>query len=96
MNKTILVLLVAPLLFFPHILHAGALSISGNDTIQSVLTANEGKRVIVRLASGGELTGKVGTSNGEVVHLIELSGREFFDAVVSIGKIEAVIIRTRQ
>ena len=91
MNKTILVLLVAPLLFFPHILHAGALSISGNDTIQSVLTANEGKRVIVRLASG-----KVGTSNGEVVHLIELSGREFFDAVVSIGKIEAVIIRTRQ
>ena len=96
MKKSMLALLLTPMLLFPITLHAEGLSITGEDTVQSVLSANQGKRVIVRLVSGGELTGKVGTVNSNVVHLIELSGREFFDAVVSLGQVEAVIIRTRQ
>ena len=96
MKKTLLALLITPLLFFPLVLQAEGLSVSGEDTVQSILSANQDKRVIIRLVSGGELTGKVGTVNGKVVHLMELSGREFFDAVVSLDQIEAVIIRTRQ
>ena len=49
----------------------------------------------VRLKSGSELTGKVGEVNSEVVHLIELSGMEYFDGVASVKAIEAVVIRTK-
>lgn len=33
---------------------------------------------------------------GNVVHLSELSGREFFDAVVSLDRVSAVVVRVRQ
>ena len=59
--------------------------ISPNDTTQSVLTAQKGKRVTVRLRSGQELTGTMRDSNGKVAVI----------AVVPLDAIEAVLIRTK-
>jgi hypothetical protein len=74
---------------------AQGLNVTPADTVQSVVSAQKGKRVTLRLRSGQELTG-VRDSTDRLVVLGELSGREFFEAVVPIESIEAVIVRTRQ
>lgn len=86
----------AALLFCSGIAIAEPLSISEKDDIESVLKAHNGKRVTVKLVSGDELTGTIGAVNDNVVYLRELSGKEFFDAVVNTDEISAVIIRTRE
>jgi len=48
------------------------------------------------LRSGHELTGVVRDSTDRLIIIGELTGREFFDAVVPVEAIEAVIIRTKQ
>jgi hypothetical protein len=72
------------------------LRVGGNDTVQSVLAAQKGARVSVRVRSGQELTGVVREVNARVVHLGGLAGREFFDAVVPLEAVDAVIVRTRE
>ena len=71
-------------------------SISAGDTTQSVITAQKGKRVTLRLRSGQELTGAVREASARLVVLGAVSGREFFDAVIPLEAIEAVLIRTKQ
>lgn len=64
-------------------------------TIKDVLTENIGKRVIVRMETGENLEGTV-TKVGElVVHIAKLSGKDFYDAVVRIDRISAVIFKVR-
>jgi hypothetical protein len=72
------------------------LQVGAGDTIESVLKAQNGKRVTLRLRSNQELTGVVRTSNARVVQLGALSGREFFDAVVPLEAIDAVLVRTKE
>lgn len=83
-------------LFFALPIHAQELSIGAADTVQSVLQAQKGKRVTVRLTGGQELTGVVREATAKLVVLGALTGREFFDAAVPLEKVEAVIVRTRQ
>ena len=80
------------------IAHASAQSVAvaPADTIQSVVSAQKGKRVTLRLRSGQELTGTVRESTDRLVVLADLAGREFFEAVVPIESVEAVIVRTKQ
>jgi hypothetical protein len=47
------------------------------------------------LTTGPELTGVVASVGDQVVHLTGLAGREFFDAVVSLDRIGAVVVRVR-
>ena len=75
---------------------AAELRVGGSDTVQSVLSAHKGARVSVRVRSGQELTGVVREVNARVVHLGTLAGREFFDAVVPLEAVDAVIVRTRE
>ena len=75
---------------------AAELKVGANDTVQSVLTAAKGSRATVRLRSGQELTGVVREVNARVAHLGALSGREFFDAVVPLEAVDAVLIRTKE
>jgi len=75
---------------------AQELTVSPNDTVQSVLGQQKGKRVTVRLSGGQELTGIVREATAKLVVLGALSGREFFDAAVPLEAIEAVIVRTKQ
>ena len=49
----------------------------------------------VVLTTGQELSGVVSSVGDKVVHLSELSGREFFDAAVSLEHIRAVVVRVR-
>jgi hypothetical protein len=70
--------------------------ITASDTTQSILSAQKSKRVTVRLRGGQELTGIVRDTNARLVVLGAVSGREFFDAVVPLEAVEAVLIRTKQ
>jgi hypothetical protein len=70
--------------------------ITANDTTQSIIGAQKSKRVTVRLRGGQELTGVVRDANAKLVVLGAVSGREFFDAVVPLEAVEAVLIRTKQ
>ena len=83
------VLLAAPAFAEPPAVKPG-------DNLHAVLEAYQGKRVTVRLQGNDELTGKVRLVGKEVLHLGELSGREFFDAVIDLSKVSAVIVRTRE
>jgi hypothetical protein len=76
-------------------LAADEVRISGNDTVQSVLTSLKGKRVTVRVRSGQELTGTVRDATGRLVQLGGLSGKEFYDAVIPLDAVDAVLVRTK-
>ena len=66
------------------------------DSMATVLKRLEGKAVRLRLAgSGEEVLGKLQKVGKELVHLSDLSGREFFDAVVRIDQVSAVSVQIR-
>jgi len=72
-----------------------ALAVTADDTVEKVLAAQKGKRVTVKLGPGDEITGVVKLVTPQVVHLGEVAGREFFDAVIDTQRIVAVIVRTK-
>ena len=74
---------------------AAEVKLGANDTLQSVLAAQKGTRVTVRLRSGQEFAGIVRESNSRVVQLGALGGKEFFDAVIPLDAVEAVFFRTK-
>jgi hypothetical protein len=74
---------------------AQPLVVHADDSIEKLLAAHKGKRVTVRLGPNDELTGVVKSVSSNVVHLGELSGREFFDAAVDVKQGRAIIVRTR-
>jgi len=88
-------LLLAALLA-AHPAYAQELKVASTATVESLITAQKGKRVTVRTRSGQELTGVVREVTPRFVQLGALSGREFFDAVVSLDAVEAVIVRTKE
>lgn len=71
------------------------LRIGSSDSTETVLAAQKGKRVTVRLRSGQEITGTVGTVTGKLVQLGAVSGKEFFDAVVPLEAVDAVFVRIK-
>lgn len=74
---------------------AAELSIKNGDSIPKILEDNKSKRVTVRLQGNDEMTGTVKMVTKDLVHLGELAGRDYFDAVIELNKISAVIVRTR-
>ena len=75
--------------------YAQGVTVSATDTTQSVVAAQKGKRVTLRLRSGQELSGMVRTTSDKLVVLESVSGREFFDVVIPVDAVEAVLIRTK-
>ena len=71
------------------------LEVRSGDIVKTVLDRQVGKRVALVLTTGPELSGVVTAVGDHVVHLTELTGRELFDAVVSLDRISAVVIRVR-
>ena len=53
------------------------------------------QRLALRLGSGDEIEGTVTQVGKSLVHVSRLSGKEFYDAVISIDKVSAVRIRVR-
>ena len=72
------------------------LEVKSTDTVRTLLERQIGKRISVVLTTGPELAGVVVSVGDKVVHLSELTGREFFDAVVNLEQVGAVIIRVRR
>jgi len=94
-NTKAIIILIAGLILSCTV-NAETLSITGSDTIDTILSAQKGKRVTIKLKAGDDLTGIVGEVNKEIVQLRELTGKEYYDAVVVLKGIEAVIIRTHE
>lgn len=65
-------------------------------TIKSILLENINKRVIVRLETGESLEGNVSKVGDTLVQITRIQGREFFDAVVRIDKVNAVVFRVKE
>ena len=95
MNKLFVVLCCALFLATPVTVVADALKVGQSDNVMTMLEAQKGKRVSVKLASGAELTGTVRAVNKNIVQLGALSGKEYFDAVVNMNDIEAVVVRVK-
>ena len=93
--KTLYLVILAGMLAWSAAGDAAELRLGTADTIESVLRAQKG-RVTVRLRSGQELTGNVRSVDARLLHLGSLTGREFFDALVPMEAIEAVIVRTKE
>ena len=68
------------------------LELKESDSLKTVLERYVGKRVSLLVTNGPELTGVVVKVSATVVHLGELQGREFFDAAVSLDRINAVVV----
>jgi hypothetical protein len=72
------------------------MQIEDTETIATFLKRLEGKPVRLRLAGGGdEIAGKLVKVGANLAYLSELSGREFFDAVIRIDQIAAVVLQVR-
>ena len=70
-------------------------AIKSDDTIRRALEKQVGELVTLRLFDGGELTGRVRIVTKELVQLGELSGRDYYDGVIKIEKITAIIVRVK-
>jgi len=92
--RTIIILMLVMLAVAP-VMAAEGVALKPGDSIQTVLEGQKGKRVTVRIQGGEELTGKVVFVSKELVKLEELTKREFYDAIVEVSKVEAVILRAR-
>ena len=77
------------------LLAADELKINDSDSIENVLSSQVGKHVSITLESGKELAGLVKSVTKDLTHLTELTGKEFYDAVIVTNQIEAVVIRTK-
>ena len=93
--RVLAVAILLAALSLPAAAQEAKLEVRSNDTVRTVLERQVGKRVSVVLTTGPELAGVVTSVGDKVVHLSELTGREFFDAVVNLDQVGAVVIRTR-
>jgi len=75
---------------------AQEVKVGASDSFETLISAQKGKRVTLRTRSGGELTGVVRSVTPKYVHLGALAGRDFFDAVIALETLEAVIVRTKE
>jgi hypothetical protein len=66
-----------------------------SDTTATVLKRNEGQKVELRLKSGEKISGKVAAVGEKAVHISELTGQEFYDAVISLDDVSVVIVRAK-
>ena len=63
--------------------------------IREVLVSQMGKRVAVRLNGDADIEGTVTAVGTDTVLLTKVSGKDFYDSVLSISKISAVTYKAR-
>lgn len=95
-GKFMVVIMLVIFMAFSQAASAAEISIKSGDTVQKVLEEHKGKRVTVRTQGSDELTGKVKMVTKELLHLGELTGRDYFDAIIEINRISAVIVRVKE
>jgi hypothetical protein len=71
------------------------LDLDGPSPMKTNLERTVGQRVKLRLMGGQELEGVVTKVGATAVHLASLTGMDFYDAVVRLDHVSAVIVRAR-
>ncbi len=66
-----------------------------DDTMKSVLSRQTGQTVELRLKNGEKISGKIELVGKDLVHLTQLTGAEFYEAVVVIDDLAAVVARAK-
>jgi preprotein translocase subunit YajC len=66
-----------------------------SDTVRSSLATHVGKEVIVKLTSGGDIQGVVTKVGDNMVQISKISTMSYYDAVVRIDSITAVLMKVR-
>jgi hypothetical protein len=75
---------------------ATAYEMKSEATIKSILLDNFKKRVTLRLGSGESLEGYVSKVGDTLVQITRITGREYFDAIIRIDQISAVVFRVKE
>jgi hypothetical protein len=101
MKKSILLIVVAALccmVVAPAVISAAEpqYEMKSEAMIKNILLDNINKRVTVRLESGENMEGFVTKVGDTLVHLSKITGRDFYDAIIRIDKISAVVYRARE
>ncbi len=73
---------------------ANTLTPAKGSTQAALLETQSGKQVELILKSGQSIAGKVAFVGDNVVHLTSLTGKEMYEATVSISDISAVVVRS--
>ena len=76
------------------LLFGGMAFAAGAPSIEAVLNDHQGKSVTLTLEGGKEISGKVGGISPVTVRIIELTGKEFYEAVVRLEDISAITVRS--
>jgi hypothetical protein len=63
------------------------------ESVKIMLDASVGRAVTLHLASGQEISGTVTRVGDHVVHLSRIAGRDFYDAVVVLDRVNAVLFK---
>lgn len=71
------------------------IEVSGSEDIKANLSKLDNKVITVVLSSEKEVTGKVHNVSEKLLHLEDLSGKDYFDAVIKIDSIQAIIFKAR-
>jgi hypothetical protein len=64
-------------------------------SIKENLLLSVGKRISVRTESGDTIDGAIARVGDNHVHIAKLSGKDFYDAIVRIDKIESFTFKAR-
>jgi hypothetical protein len=64
-------------------------------SVKENFLANVGKRISDRTGSGDTIDGTIAKVGDHNVHISKLSGKDFYDAIVRIDKIESFTFRAR-
>jgi hypothetical protein len=80
--------------FTAHSAFAGpGLGFQAGDGVKSALERQAGQQVELRMKSGEKIAGKVEKVGEKAVHLSALAGQEFFEALVLLEDVSAVVVR---
>jgi len=71
------------------------IKIQEKDQLIDVLMKYSGQRVELILQSGMTLSGRVSEVTANLVHISQLAGKEFYDAVIRTDDISGVIVRVK-
>jgi hypothetical protein len=71
------------------------LDLQASDTVHSILEHQVGKPVELRMKSGEKIGGKLEKVTDKLIHLSQLTDADFYDAVVEIDSIAAIVVRVR-
>jgi hypothetical protein len=66
-----------------------------SENLKQALDQLIGKRVKLKMTSGQDMEGTVASVTAQTVQLTQLTGAEFFDAMVRLDHVSAVIVRAR-